>query len=356
MYSKSFGKVKLVLKEYYKRFIANKKLWFIYLLAINMLLRMTLRILSNNFFSYIILIILNASIFFIPYIYCLYNLSNTDNQIIWKKFMCNLNIIVVFYILYFLLFYPYSKSLLFLIPTVLREVQFGFIMLILILIIPSFYISIRKTTHLTIKEYVYSFTFTVLLQLLFLQLIVLFNSIRIIRKLMSNDSIHKNIINCIRDYSVINSHNYVLFMFSTIILTLVISIYVMKQGKNRLFDNKELSYSLMKILFNGLLVIMADFLSKKENVRFYISYGVLVLVMIFGKEKFLKWFKEYSSKMFLNTMQIFLIEAVLVFVQSDTSSNYLRTSFMPVLAAILIFYMTFIVVKYVYNIPWKQIL
>lgn len=88
---------------------------------------------------------------------------------------------------------------------------------------------------------------------------------------------------------------------------------------------------------------------KKNYISYAITWIVLVIIMIFGKKYFEKWFDKYVQDIFKNSMQILLIGVIYTFGQPDEIQSYISGDLVKMLISIILLWGVGAIIKKIYK-------
>lgn len=213
----------------------------------------------------------------------------------------------IYYALFWVLFKPYPGDYIKVPALICTIPTLRMLFIVLIFILPSFYISLYKENKLTLKEILCSGRFSIFFQYVIIQILVIgtiiYMNTEAIFKRWSKDSYNL----AFKKSFLINYRYFLPLLALTIIFTLYITILVVKKGEKRILYNQKFKYVVYKIFLNSLFVIFAILLIQKKNTLMYILYFLLLLIIDFNPSLFNYWLKEYMSDALGNTIEIFLL-------------------------------------------------
>lgn len=326
----------------------KKSNWFIALLIyffINEILRnLNYKSISVYILCLLITSILGMFICTIPYIYILNYFSQIEKVHI-KKVIPDLITMGIYYALFWVLFKPYPGDYIKVPALICTIPTLRMLFIVLIFILPSFYISLYKENKLTLKEILCSGIFSIFFQYVIIQILVIgtiiYMNTEAIFKRWSKDTYNL----AFKKSFLINYRYFLPLLALTIIFTLYITILVVKKGEKRILYNPKFKYVVYKIFLNSLFVIFAILLIQKKNALMYILYLLLLLIIDFNPSLFNYWLKEYMGDALGNTIEIFLLGFFYSFDQSNSIQEYISGDFVQSLIALLLLYTTIILIK-----------
>lgn len=153
----------------------------------------------------------------------------------------------IYYALFWVLFKPYPGDYIKVPALICTIPTLRMLFIVLIFILPSFYISLYKENKLTLKEILCSGRFSIFFQYVIIQILVIgtiiYMNTEAIFKRWSKDSYNL----AFKKSFLINYRYFLPLLALTIIFTLYITILVVKKGEKRILYNQKFKYVVYKI-------------------------------------------------------------------------------------------------------------
>ncbi|MCW4388109.1 hypothetical protein [Limosilactobacillus oris] len=146
--------------------------------------------------------------------------------------------------------------------------------------------------------------------------------------------------------SLLNGKYYIVILLVSVVLNLVVTMYTMKKGENRLFKAIYVDRYLEKTLFNTIFALAATILRFKHYLIFWVLYFILFLMIQRLKNNFIDWFDDYSDNILSNIMQIFIIGAIYNLAQPSSAHNYINNDLLNLTSTALLFYAFYFMRKF----------